>query len=116
MVVDQGDVDGKFPVAIDELPGTVERVDEPVALPLAANGKVGQALFLGNDGDVRCQFGETGHDGLLSREIGLCQRRFVVLALNVEVGRVDFQDLLAGLRGKRGDRLDQFSVIHGFVP
>jgi hypothetical protein len=45
VVLYEGDIDGEFAVAVHELPGAVERIDEPVATPLAAVLEVRQTGF-----------------------------------------------------------------------
>jgi hypothetical protein len=50
--VDQRDVDRKLAVAVNEFLGAIERVDQPVTLPLATLSEARQAFFLGNDRNV----------------------------------------------------------------
>ncbi len=45
-------------------------------------------------------------------KVRLCQRRFVILALNVEVARVDFENRITGPFGKCDGGFDEFDIIH----
>jgi len=107
------DVDCELTVAIDEFLGTVERVNQPVSLPLAALFKRRQTLFLGDNRDVRRQLFESRDDTPVRGEVRLCQRRLVDFALNVEIGGVDFEDRPASNDGEGNDRFNQFLEVHG---
>lgn len=63
-VLDEGDIDREFAVALEKFLGAVEWVDQPEALPafdlrqmLACGGG-----FFGDDGQVGRQLSETGQD------------------------------------------------------
>jgi len=115
MRVDQRDIDCEFAVAVDELLGAIQGVDQPVTLPLPALLERRQSLFFGDDRYVRCQLPESGDDAVMRCQVGLCQRRFVAFFLNVEICRVDFEDRLASFGGQGNDRFDQFFEVHGDI-
>ena len=108
MVVDQRDVDRELAVAIDEFLGAVQRIDQPVAVPAGCVPRSPadrtSSEMIGISGVSACQAGD---DAVMRGEIGLRQRRLVVFALHVEIGRVDFEDRAAGILGERDDGFDQ---------
>ena len=71
---DQRNIHRKFAISIDELLGAVERVDQPVAVPLRRSSKSGQSGFLGDDRHIRRQCCQTCDDALMRGEVGLRQR------------------------------------------
>ena len=65
----QRNIDREFAISIDELPGAVEWIDQPVTLPQAAFVKGREAGFLGDYGNVGRQVFEFGNNALLRCEI-----------------------------------------------
>ena len=61
-VFDQRDVDRELAVAADELLGAVERVDQPVALPVPTLFERWRLGFLGNHRHIGRQLVEAFHD------------------------------------------------------
>jgi hypothetical protein len=110
-VLDQGDVDGELAVALDELLGAVQRIDQPVAPPGAAGGIGDVAAFLGQAGDVGRQSGQAVFDDLVRGQVGGGQGTVVVFVRDVECATVDRQDRFARILGKRDQRREQVIVI-----
>ena len=101
VLADQGDIHGKFTVALDELLGAIQRVDQPELVPAAALLEGYRGRFLGPDRNIGRQLVQLGEDELVGRAVGRSQRRTVVLGLDGEVfPLVDFHD---GVAGRAGD-------------
>jgi len=114
---DQRDVHGELAVALDELAGAVERIDQPVAWPAAAFAPRGDARFFGKHRQRRLDRGQSGEDDALRGEIGGGERRGVGLALDDEIAAIDVEDRLARLPRDGGHRMQQRTrrgvVAHG---
>jgi len=106
--VDQCKVDGEFALALDELAGAVQRVDQPQARPLTSH-QCRHVLggFLREDGDVRRQSLESGEDAVMRGEIRRRQRRAVVLVRDVKRIGIDRHDADGGVARQRDQRLAQ---------
>ncbi len=96
MVADQRDIDREFAVAVDELLGAVERIDEPEILPAVAHGgRVFLGRFLRKHRYFRCQAPQPGAEDVVGGAIGPRDGRIVGLVADV-VGRcVDLENGLA---------------------
>ncbi len=103
-VLDQRDVDGELALALDELLGAVEGVDQPER-PAGNLGNVaGVHRLLGDDRILLANFpADRLQDQLFRPLIGLGHRRGVALARNVEVGGVDLEDRPARAFGDIAD-------------
>src|SRR6185437_12903084 len=88
----QRDVDGELAVALHEFAGAIQWIDQPVALPRATRVPVDVLRFLGQHGDVRCQFLQPVDDDAMRGHVRGGQRRIVGLVLDREAARVYFQD------------------------
>ena len=112
MVFDQGYVDRELAVALHELPGTIEGVHEPEAVPTKSVFEHGFRRFFGEDRGISVDFAEAGDDDIVGAPIGFRQRRLVGLGINVEVATVDIQNGIAGSVAN-GQYLPQnFGYIH----
>jgi hypothetical protein len=97
MAVDERNVDRELAVALQELLGAVERVDEPIALPLAPRRRVGWGRLLGQDGQTRRELFEGATDDRVGHSIGFRQRRIVALALDGKIrAAVNLENRLSG--------------------
>jgi len=107
-IFDEGDVDGEFAVALDELARAVERIDQPQAPPIAAH-EAGHVLdrFLRQHRHVRREALERVDDAAVRGEVGRRQRRLVVLVLHRELAVVDSEDVCRRVACDRDDRLAQ---------
>ncbi len=86
-VLDEADIDGELAVAVDELLGAVERVDEPEEGRRRNRQAVRRRMLLGDDRDVRRRRGESLEDQRLGMLVGKGHRRGVVLAADGEILR-----------------------------
>ena len=78
-VADQRDVDGEIGVAVDELLGAVERVDQEERIAEIGRHDAFRRLFLGDAGDIRKRGAQAFEDDLLAGAVGLGHRRGVGL-------------------------------------
>jgi hypothetical protein len=76
VVLHQGDIHGKFVVSLDELDRSVERIDQPVQLPVAAFVVAHLAALLTQDRDARAA--QIFADGFVCETVGEGDRRLVV--------------------------------------
>ena len=83
IVLHERDVDRKFVVALDELHRAVQRIDQPVELPVAALVVEHLAPLLAQDGDARRP--EVLADGLVGHAVGQRNGRPVVLETYVVI-------------------------------
>ncbi len=74
MIVDQGNIDRELAIAVDEFPGAVQGVDQPVLRPLRALGKRRQSFLLRNDRNFGGKSTQAGDDTTMRGQIGLRQR------------------------------------------
>ena len=88
--LDEGDVDGKIAVALDEFLGAVQRIDEPEAVKIFALGVGDLLVLLGDDGVTGGQVPEAGDDDVVGGAIGAGEGRFVGLDFDAEVFAVIF--------------------------
>jgi hypothetical protein len=72
--LDERDIYGELAVLRQELPGAVERVDEPVGRPRGADAGIGQAAFLGDDRQLRSQASQAVQEDAVRRQVGLGER------------------------------------------
>ena len=93
----QRDIDGEFTVALDEFPGAVERVDQPVGVPQLALLERQCRRLLRQHRDVGCKLGQRRDDGVVGCHVRVGQRRFVVLVFDVKTGFVNLENFFAGL-------------------
>ena len=103
VIIDQGDIHGKFAITINKLPRPVQWVDQPVARPPGSDFK---ADFRGLLRQYRPPWGQlfqSGQNGLVGSQVGGCQWRGVFLGLNIEIGLIDGQNSLASLAGDIDD-------------
>ncbi len=95
-VFNQGDIDGKLAVALDKLFGAVQRVHQPVALPVLAYLPGRRVLFRQNR-NIGRQRQQAADNHLVRRNIRGRDRRIVLLAGNVHrlFSIVNFHDGIA---------------------
>ena len=112
-ILDEGDEHREFAVADDKFPRAVERVDQPEARRRTLEPGLRHGLFR-DDRDVGEGLAQHVEDDPLGGEIGLGERRLVVLFADVERIGVDSHRRLAA--GNRGAQCDlQEPVAHGAV-
>ncbi len=102
----QADIHRKLVVAGRELPGSIQRVHQPV-LRCRCGDTAGGNFFLGNHRHIGAGMAQALHDDRLSLMIRLRHRRFILLALHVEATRAHGQDRFAGLEGKASGEGEQ---------
>src|SRR6185437_7694055 len=85
VVLDQRDVDRELAVALDELAGTVERIDQPVPRPRFALLPRRLLGFFGNERQYGLHVRQAFGNHLLRGKVGGGERGAVVLQLDVEV-------------------------------
>ena len=95
--VDERDVDGELAIALDELARAIERIDQPVARPLAACFPVDVRRFLGQDWPIRGQSAQAIDDAPMCGKVGGRQRRAVILLLDRELAVIDGKDVVGSL-------------------
>ena len=93
-VLDQADQHRELAVARDELPGAVERVDQPEARRRRGKPRLRHG-FLGDDRDVGKRRRQHLDDDPLGSEIGLGDRCLVVLLRHLERVGIDAHDRFA---------------------
>src|SRR5580698_9420004 len=69
MFDDQGDIDGEFAVALDELAGAVEGIDHPELAPGLTFGPGGLGGFLGQNGYFRGEGGQAFENDSLRLQV-----------------------------------------------
>ena len=104
--LNEGDVDGKLTVALDEFLGAVKGIDEPEGSPPDAGRQAVGEGFLADDREFVRHFLDFPGDQGLGSLVGGRDRRRVVLRLDVEVRGVDLHDLLAGALGDVAQAVD----------
>lgn len=92
-VFDQHDIDDGFTVVFNKLSGVVQRVDQPVALPVPARFP-GRRVLFGEDRGIRVQRLQTTDNDSMRYGIRRHDRRIIFLAGGVDrlVSVVDFYD------------------------
>ncbi len=115
VVLDERDVDRELAIAIDELLGAVEGIDEPVRIPAAALLETRESRFLRQDGQIGGQLLQSRDNEVMRRHVRPGDRRFIVLCLYIEIGRVNFEDRLAGLGGQGNKRINELWQIHSTI-
>ena len=95
-VFNQRDIDGEFAVTLNKLFGAVQRVDQPVALPVLAHFPRRRVL-LGEDRGIRIQRLQAADNDFMRCDIRRRDRRIIFLAGDVDrlVSIVDFHDGIA---------------------
>ncbi|KAG1083663.1 hypothetical protein G6F40_014699 [Rhizopus arrhizus] len=106
-LVDQGDVDAELAVALDELAGAVQRVDQPVRAPVATLLPWHLRRFLGQDRKLRGQLLQALFDHLVGGQVGRGDRAVVILDPHVEATGIHLHDGLSGFLGDGDGRLAQ---------
>ena len=94
-VLDQRDVHGEFAVALDELARAVERIDQPVTAPPAALFVRNRRRLLRQHRQHRLERAQPRDDHAMRGEVGLGQRRTIVLVRDLERMAVHGEDRLA---------------------
>jgi hypothetical protein len=107
MVLDQRDVDSEFTIAADKLPGAIERIDQPVRIPLATFPEIREPGLLGEYRQIRGQLLEARHDDMVRRHVCLRERGLVILGLYIEIACVHFENRLARLGSQDNDRINE---------
>ena len=96
--LDQRDVDGEFVGPRDELPGPVERIDEPEAAAGGCRWREGVRALLRDHGDARVGGAQTRDDEAIRRPVRLGYRRAIVLRLDRRAVAVEGHDCPPGLQ------------------
>ena len=102
-LVDQGDIDGEFAIAAEELLGAVERVNEIETLAGLRN-EAGGGRFLGNYRNVGILALETGKNNPFRRLVGLGYRGQIGFLACRQRLRIDGHYFPARRYGKTGER------------
>jgi hypothetical protein len=92
----QGNIYGELTVAVDELFGAVERVDQPVLGPGGADGEIDLRRLLRQQRDGWCQLRQRIPDDPVARQVGLGQRRLVFFLRYFEILSVNLEDRMPG--------------------
>ena len=68
-------------------------------------------LFLGDDGNARCRFGQRRENDQLRRSIGFGHRRAVAFSLDLEPAPDDREDCLARFARGVGQLIEQLRIV-----
>ncbi|KDX38553.1 hypothetical protein AC96_5203 [Escherichia coli 2-156-04_S4_C2] len=105
-LLDQGDVDGELAIAADEFLGAVQGIDQP-----ETRGRRGQSApacgLFGNGRHLGKALRQGFEDRRFGRFVGKGDRRSVILAANLEVGRIDLQNHRSRTAGGFDGRIEQ---------
>ena len=107
-LLDQRDVDGELAVPVHEFPGSVQGVDQPVALPVLPLIERRRFRFLRQHGCFRGQPCQRRGNDIVGREIRLGKRRCIGLCTHLEIRLIDVENRRAGPPGhveKWGDQV-----------
>ena len=108
--VDQRDVDRELAIARHEFLGAVERIDQPIALPLTALAIRNVAGLFGQHRYLRRERLQSVHDDLVRLRVGERERRLIRLARHFELLPVDAEDRVARAPRERDDVGEQFCI------
>ncbi len=99
-ILDQRDIHGKFVVTANKFRRAIQRVHQPVEMPLLADRKGDLFPFFREDRDIRGQQLKALFDNFMSGNIGLCQRGLIRLLFDIVAIAVKIQDARPGLDGQ----------------
>ncbi len=107
--LDQRDIHAEFAVALEELLGTVEGIDNPAARPLMPRRQLIFSGLFRHHRNIRRQRAQAGCNQRMRRHVGSGERRGISLLLNIPyaVVGVDGHDGAASGLGNGNDRLHQ---------
>src|SRR4029453_3658511 len=107
MSVDECDVHRELAIARDELLRAIERIDEPVALPLPTFAVRDVARLLGKHRHVWRERAQTCHDDVVRLGIGQRERRLISLVGHLELLAVHAENRIARAPRERNYIRDQ---------
>ena len=96
-LLNQGDIDRELAVALDKLFGAVQRIHQPVALPVLALLPL-LGVFFRQDRDIGGQRQQAAHNDFMRSNIRRGNRRIILLAGDVHrlISIIDFHNGIAG--------------------
>ncbi len=111
MSLDQRDVHRELAVAIDELLGAVERIDQPVPAPATcASRNPGSSTPPTTPEFPASARSSASANRAMRRKIRLCERRRIVFRNHVEVRLVHLHDLATRVVDDFDERIDELSM------
>ena len=105
--LDQGDVDGEFAIALDEFARAVQRIHQPVALPVAPCFPRDIRRFFRQYRQVRGQAFQSLDDAVMRGQVCGGQRAGIGLAVDFKRVFVDIEDGSGGLARDADHRFAQ---------